>query len=817
MSWVIILVAILIDIVLPVLIPPINIWKKILIGFKSVLIGFQNAILKNKISTSFPFVNITKPHFKFVNKFPWIIKQSKPLKCKSGLVGVICTNIKSISRIPSTSSIKSIHFIDTSVSYEQRTMDVNDDKVKKQINIIQSYYDKLEAELKDAKRYDNKLFQYEGQSVISILKNIYNEKKIKESIENVKNGAKENGAIHFIGDKIGISGYEIVKRELKIKAYETDHFTWLVFKDIFKNNSNKPFFKELICRLNVANFSDREYLVNCLAFLFSSFGIDIVIDAFDCSNKHKILIAARNGEIESNHKSTLHVPINESLSNTDYDNDMSYLDLYHCVQRGIQEEIGIDAEEVKKEFIHFHDFAVVTDEGEIGLGCYVDLKQVMPVEQIKLYPGQDKFLELAELISLPYPPLLSNPYNYPNWFYKKSDNERLCLQWQSFTPLLYHRVIIRNREAGLLGSIIVNTLILTVIVYLFSLISYEGNYIYTLSNNYGIPIPAPIIPFALLTFVELIKRFILNKRFKYSFIKPFIPQWDGDVKVVQATGKHPISKREVNFGSKLSFGIQPEELKQKSKLKLSELRLLSPPYCAVRKEQEGGKHLETPISFYNTSFTSSYHNGQVNFLEIPYKEEPYKSSIVLKVSIQSQRVESFFFTQKMQEDIELDFNKEYDYRQAVAYSNYYKVDKEVLLKAKYAILPDHFVNDWQVYDLFSNRGNYYWSVLSCNSSDIATDMDYSVTKSKHIKSKYFYNTMILPLLEKKENKVYTIRISGVKQKVVDFINNFSSHKDNRRKMSDLDLYIMQLFLIRENFVFAETKYKRIRFLKKGIE
>ena len=120
-----------------------------------------------------------------------------------------------------------------------------------------------------------------------------------------------------------------------------------------------------------------------------------------------------------------------------------------CVIRGIEEELGIPRSLIEKAKISFHDFALVCDEGEIGIGCYVDFSDVMPIEQLRLYPGQDKYMEIKELLIVPYPPFYWNPDEYPNFFYKTSLNDIFSTSWESFTTLLYQRCIIRNSNINI--------------------------------------------------------------------------------------------------------------------------------------------------------------------------------------------------------------------------------------------------------------------------------------------------------------------------------------------------------------------------------
>ena len=180
------------------------------------------------------------------------------------------------------------------------------------------------------------------------------------------------------------------------------------------------------------------------------------------SGNRRLLVAARNGEVESNHVSTMHIPVNESFSNTDVDGDV--YSLTTCVIRGIKEELGIPKEMIDLQKIFFHDFAIVADEGEIGFGCYVDLSEKLPLEQCRMYPGQDKFLELNNIFILPYPKFKRNPVDYEDIFYNITGDDRFCMRWQSFATLIYQRAIVRNSKPGAVISTLLEMILLAVLV-----------------------------------------------------------------------------------------------------------------------------------------------------------------------------------------------------------------------------------------------------------------------------------------------------------------------------------------------------------------
>lgn len=78
----------------------------------------------------------------------------------------------------------------------------------------------------------------------------------------------------------------------------TDHFTFNVFKSIFKEAGIKDVFQTIIRRVNIVNEIEQRYLVRTMKFLFSSFGIDIIIHGITSDKKRAMLLGLRSGKIE---------------------------------------------------------------------------------------------------------------------------------------------------------------------------------------------------------------------------------------------------------------------------------------------------------------------------------------------------------------------------------------------------------------------------------------------------------------------------------------------------------------------------------------
>lgn len=727
-------------------------------------------------------------------------KQNKNF-CSIGILETDFANVEDIN-IQSVER-RSIYLLeDPNEDYETRQPLQNRNQLESIIvNIIQAHYNQLELKLKDKQWYNDPLFQveYKGveQPICKVFREIYTIECLETAIKAVKDSIGNDGSIKFIGDKLGICGYNIKnegdKKILQLSVYQTDHFTFKVFKHIFKNELYNSVFCSLISKINETNeVEQKSLLVESMAFLFSSVGLDILIGGTNINDKRKLLVALRNGAIESNHVSTLHIPVNESFSKTDIEGE-SY-SVSTCIMRGIKEELGIPSEIISKGKVSFHDFAVVADEGEIGFGCYVDISGVIPIEQARLYPAQDKFMELKNIFILPYPKFKKNHESYIDSFYSITGDDRFCMRWQSFATLIYQRAILRNLKMGFITSTIVELASVGFIYLLIAIIIAIINRFYQL-GTLDFSLKDLIITTVTLIFFHLLihrkQYFNLSKR----IFKPFVPQWDGDVKVLQSYIDFLDSDKLAKLKDSRRFGlIVPKECEPE--YRLSDLSLVTPPYCSVRKKNSN--YSEYPISFFYMNNNNHTQSNKLKFIHIPYSDKNGKIQLFLHVSMKNGEPVKFKFTENIKFDPILKFNKSFDTNEILAYSKYYNLDKSLLEQTKYATLDIEIVQNYEFYDLLHFNQTYYCSISKRNQN---IQYDKKCLISAQTTPLDFYNQYIkgknLNLNE------FIVCLEGNKNDLECFINAFVGRNDNRAKFNELDLYIMQLFLIRNDIVFAK--------------
>lgn len=729
----------------------------------------------------------------------------------------------------------------TSGSYESRKPITDRDKIELiHKSRIENYYHYLKDKICKECGVDNDLFQInESGDSVSIhicdyMLKVFSIDNICRAIKDLNDKVGKDNSIQFIGDKIGVWDYYIDKKgELELKVYLTDHFTFHVFKQIFQSEAYKETIQDIIRRVNLATEKEKHYLMQCLKFVFSSFGVDVTISGYTTDDREAMLVSIRSKKIQRGGESLLHVPVNEAFSLTDVGNGDDCFSLEKCVIRGIEEELGVpervlDPEGDNKEKrvkISFFDFAIVCDRGEIGLGCHVDLTRVMPLEQIRLYPGQDKYMETEDVLIVPYPKFRWNFLDYIKLMYKSVIDDRLCFSWVSFSTMLYQRSIMRHSKVSKKFEIAADFLFTIIAVFLSSFVidgisAAESNTFRAIGDIFGeiFLIFAVYILFALL---------FKPGKYRFSFLMPFLPQWNGDVKVLQATREIA----EDSIAKWILFGLDNPSRQESQEYQLHDLRVYSEPYCGVRRELSSGEErirsTESPVSFYrmcshiactsDSKRSNSY--SKMEFRYIPYRvyydDNEDKMDLYMDVIINNGKP-SFRFTRPIPVKLQfkqftaLNLNKSQDKRKMLNYFNI-SSDKDYLFAE---LDVEKFQNLYRPLDLFFFKDTYYWSVMPKNL--IVENYNLSKYKiTKDTKPNHFYNDCLETVISDGQNSgksaCYTFALTGNLHNMERFLSDFTQRvEDNRRRMNTLDIYMMQLAFIRErmennnNFVFANT-------------
>lgn len=733
-----------------------------------------------------------------------------------GLVGIITHKVRDVENVAVKSGNEiflATHYIvdghpESGVySYEKRTPILDSIKIANlRDNIIIRHYTKLKARI-DREANNSSLFFVEISDKNSCKKSIhicdfmtehaYSLSSLMDSIKTVSDRTLTDNSINFIGDKIGIEGFTIKNGLLTLDIYKTDHFTFKVFKEIFKRRENKETFQVIMRRLNRASMSDKALLVASLKFLFSSFGLDIIVHGRKANGHKGVLLGIRNGCIENHGQSKIHVAVNESFSLTDMEEDDKF-SLKKCAVRGVEEELGIPLTMMNNADLLFRDFAVVSDEGEIGLGCDINISEIMPLEEAMLYPGQDKFLEMKELLLFDFPPFKWDPNKYRDYFYSKSNNSLLTTPWESFTPLLYQRLALREVH---LNDLTVNTISFSILAAIIWIVS---NTLKTIDYNYLFE----FIGFAVGAIFLFIHRCFIKRESwkKYHLYKPLIPQWDGDARGLQSLKTNlgdPYGHSEIERNpvmTNMMFGLNNVDRTNLKSFHLKDLHITSKPWCAVRHELTKN-HAESPINFYLAQpANNNLAKNRMYILEVPISYSSGKLQVYMRYEI-SKQSKYYKFTCLIP-DVDIVFDHSFSKQEIECYSRFFKLPADMLNDLPIGHFDKDFCNKYTLLDLFGYRDCYYWSVMRKHDTE-KDSIIHEIDGNTNIYDKFIKNTII-------DEGCIEFIFQGEPNDIIKAISRFIDHPTNRTRINSLDIYILQLALARlgsdkQSFILALKK------------
>lgn len=194
-----------------------------------------------------------------------------------------------------------------------------------------------------------------------------------------------------------------------------------------------------------------------------------------------------------------------------------------------------------------------------------------------------------------------------------------------------------------------------------------------------------------------------------GLFKPFISQWNGDCKVLQSTVDFMDDERDKMLKDSRRFGLFLSNTSTTKDYNLSELSLVMPPFCSVRKKSHD--YSEYPISFYYMEQGCKIGNKLLKFVNIPYYRDD-NGMVTLSIGIEKENemIKNIKFIDSYKEEVQLTFDKSFTEAEIEAYNKYYQLDKAILSGVKYATLSDHFMSNYEFYDLFVFDSTYYWSI-----------------------------------------------------------------------------------------------------------
>lgn len=260
--------------------------------------------------------------------------------------------------------------------------------------------------------------------------NVFQENKIRDSINSVcKDIEGKDNTFHFIGDKFGVFSAKTGKKgSLELKIYKTNYFTFCVMNALY---SRTPILQTIAKRM----CENREHQMEGYLLLFpffASLGANIIIEVLSASKGEGFLVQKRSPK-SFGKASQYHISVNEAFSFTDFDDGKP--DFSKCIQRGIEEELGLNVERIdnfKKtalQRIKYLDLFLNPNRGSLGIS--LAYKTDVNPSLITYYPGVDKVIESSKHVCV---------FGIRN--YVQMNNFLSLYNWIPYTPYILKRYII---------------------------------------------------------------------------------------------------------------------------------------------------------------------------------------------------------------------------------------------------------------------------------------------------------------------------------------------------------------------------------------
>lgn len=405
----------------------------------------------------------------------------------------------------------------------------------------------------------------------------------------------------------------------------------------------------------------------------------------------------------------------------------------------------------------------------------------MPLEEACLFPGQDKFLELKELFVVKFPPFKWNPEKYKDLLYNLTKNPIFTTPWESFTPLLYQRLVVR--EATLSRFCIDTISVLTIIAVAYIMLRNTADdamrFIIEQAITFGI---------CIITYIVIHLYRLSHRRRRYKLYKPLVPQWNGDATVMQSINIHLGDERGNSpeerdpVISYMMFGLNSEKCET---VALDSLRMENEPWCAVRRELKKNR-AESPINFYLLRHADSQlPENMLKMMQLGVRDDFDYLYVDLHCEVKGGR-KKYSFTTELK-DMRIDFGYRLSSRELECYSAFFGVSPDFLKTLNIGHFTKDFCNMYELRDFFKYRDNYYWSVVRKHNPDNG------YTRILMDKSNDMYKEIEKVAVS---DGVYHLTFYGKHDILIPKLADFIDHGQNRTRIESLDIYMLQLILAR---------------------
>lgn len=645
--------------------------------------------------------------------------------------------------------------MDFEQSYEERTPILNTEEILCITNKIEKRLDKAIELISD----DNIIMNIELREQIIELKNKYKYEKINEAIRYVNKERLNENKTGFIGDKYGVYGYQLVNGTLTLSVYRTDHFAWHVFKYIYEQN--KSFFIKLIKYLpnnnqdNHIEISEdqKNALLIALSFLFSSIGADIMVWGRNGKYEKCFVQGLRSRNVEKDGTPKLHVPVNETLTSTDFiDKQGANIPASDWIIRGIEEELGVPSSFIKDEKMNvsYHDFSIIFDKGEIGFSCDMEMRN-LNLDKLKFLSPVDRYLESDGVFIIPYRSsgfihLFIHVF-YCHVLIPMKISLSKIVDW-SFTLPIYHRFFIRQWTKSYGYGRYAFIILLLVLFY-----SYISS---------DIIINSSIWLSAFIALIKYEKKYIeIKKEFRSKnkeeelipIIATNVAEYDPrlKIKIIQTTGNEQYNQS-TNEKTYKGLYFKISNINREQIIKLDNLVLTNYPICNIRKKKN--RIEELPVSYYSLKpFKKNNKSFKKNKLYFIYYYIDNKDNLHYKLNSDNQisfhnNIDNLPIKVCLPKDIQ-GFNLNEN-----SFRVYFKKSVNDFNNNYFAKLNDDFPYD--LYDLFEYNDNFYWTCISTSTSKVFTDKvaicDVNAFVNKNISSISPLDVLSLQFLLSRRNK-----------------------------------------------------------------
>lgn len=170
---------------------------------------------------------------------------------------------------------------------------------------------------------------------------------------------------------------------LHINHYETDYYTHKVVHYIQQKLNSEDFFP--IITINNLN--------SCYFPFRTSFGLSLIVEI---PSTNQVLMVKRSINASySNGKEWIYVSVTEALTDTDYDEFASGINILTWVQRGLLEELGLTTQ-YDISSLKIYDMFFEKSFFQDNITASIKLRDNISFESIKTLKGKDTELEISE-------------------------------------------------------------------------------------------------------------------------------------------------------------------------------------------------------------------------------------------------------------------------------------------------------------------------------------------------------------------------------------------------------------------------------------